>query len=390
MRVLVSTTANDGHFGPLRSLARALASAGHEVRVAAPASYAAAVRRTGLVHLPFDDPSPELIGPVMARLAEVSFEEANATVLRRVFAGIDARAALPALTAAMDAWRPDVLVREPAEFGSLAAAERARVPHVQVAIGMTEMSRLMIAETVEPVTELAGLVGLPDGSLGEALAAESILTSVPASLDRAGDDGFAESSVAFRYRDDASAESSAPLPSWGDPELPLVYVTFGSVIGSLPTFARVFREALDGLADLPVRVLMTVGRRVDVDALGRPPANARVQGWWPQSEVLRHAAVLLGHGGFGTTLGAIAAGVPQVVAPIFTSDQVINARHVAAAGAGRAVTPGPDVVVRACAEVLPVLADPGHRARSGALAAEIAGLPDAAAATAVVRQIAAG
>ena len=43
--------------------------AGHEVRVAAPASYAAAVRRTGLIHVPFDDPPAELIGPVMARLA---------------------------------------------------------------------------------------------------------------------------------------------------------------------------------------------------------------------------------------------------------------------------------------------------------------------------------
>jgi UDP:flavonoid glycosyltransferase YjiC (YdhE family) len=389
VRVLVSTTANDGHFGPLGSLARALAAAGHEVRVAAPASYATAVRRTGLVHLPFDDPPAERIGPVMARLAEVSFEEANATVLRQVFAGIDARAAVPALTAAMNEWRPDVLVREPAEFGSLAVAERAGVPHVQVAIGMTEMSRLMIDSTVEPVTELARLVGLSDGSLGDALAAEPILSSVPATLDRAGDDAFAGEPVAFRYRDEDAPQPPAPLPPWGDQELPLVYVTFGSVTGSLAPFAGVFREALDGLADLPVRALMTVGRRVDIDGLGALPANARVEAWWPQSVVLRHAAVVLGHGGFGTTLGAIAAGVPQVVAPIFTSDQVINARHVAAAGAGRAVVPGPDVVVRACAEVLPVLSDPGYRARSRSLAAEIAALPPAAAAVDVVRQIAA-
>ena len=67
--------------------------------------------------------------------------------------------------------------------------------------------------------------------------------------------------------------------------------------------------------------------------------------------VLRHADAVLGHGEFGPFLGALAAGVPQVVAPIFTSDQVINAPRVAAAGVGRAVIPGPDVVVRACAEV---------------------------------------
>ena len=50
---------------------------------------------------------------------------------------------------------------------------------------------------------------------------------------------------------------------------------------------------------------------------------------------------MLGHGGFGTTMGALAAGVPQVVAPIFTTDQVVNGRHVAACGAGVVVEPGP-------------------------------------------------
>ena len=43
MRVLFATTANDGHFGPLRPFARAFADAGHEVRVAAPALYAVAL-----------------------------------------------------------------------------------------------------------------------------------------------------------------------------------------------------------------------------------------------------------------------------------------------------------------------------------------------------------
>ena len=98
---------------------------------------------------------------------------------------------------------------------------------------------------------------------------------------------------------------------------------------------------------------------------------------------------VLGHGGFGTTLGALAAGVPQVVAPIFTSDQVINARHVAAAGVGRAVIPGPDVVVRACAEVLAVLSDPGYRARSRSARGGDRRATPAAAAIAVVRQVAA-
>ena len=50
--------------------------------------------------------------------------------------------------------------------------------------------------------------------------------------------------------------------------------------------------------------------------------------------MLAQAAAMLGHGGFGTTMGALAAGVPQVVAPLFTFDQIVNGDHVAAVGAG--------------------------------------------------------
>jgi len=388
VRVLVSTTANDGHFGPLVPLARAAALAGHDVRVAAPASYAPAVQRTGLLHIPFADPPTELIGPVMARLPTMSFAEADATVVREVFGRIDAQSALPALSVALQAWRPDVVVREPAELGSLAVAERAGVPHVQVAIGMTELIRILTVQLVGPVTELAQLAGLPDDSLVDALAGEPIISPVPELLDRAGDGAFHPGAVAFRFQGEAPAGSRAPLPVWGDAELPLVYVTFGSVTGSLPPFAGVFQQALDGLAELPVRVFMTVGRHVDPAGIGTVPANARVESWWPQADVMPEAALVLGHGGFGTTMGAIAVGVPQVVAPIFTSDQVVNARHVEAVGAGRAVAPGSDVVARACREVPAVLADPAYRTGAQAVATAIEELPPVADVVSAIERLA--
>ena len=387
MRVLISTTANEGHFGPLLPLARALVAAGHSVRVAAPGSFGAAVARAGLAHLPFADAPPELIGPVMARLPTLSFDDANATVLRDVFGRIDAQAAFPAVSAAIEDWRPSVLVREPAEFGSLAAAVRAGVPHLQVAIGMSEVSRLFVDLTVEALTELAGTAGLPDGALVEAAVAEPVLSSVPEVLDRAGDDAYDEDAVTFRYRDEVAGPAVLP-PDRADPAVPWVYVTFGSVTGSLPPFRGVFRQALEGLADLPVRVFMTVGRQVDIAELGPLPANARVEGWWPQQEVLDRAVVVVGHGGFGTTMGAVAAGVPQVVAPIFSSDQVVNARHVAAVGAGRAVSPGPAAISTACAEVSTVLGEPAYGVRARSVAASVAALPPAADAVSVVERAA--
>lgn len=374
--MLFSTTGNVGHFEPLLPLARACVAAGHEVRVAAPESFAAAVERTGIAHVPFDDVPRELIAAVMGRVPTLPFREANATVVREVFGRLGAQAALPSLSTAMQRWRPSIVVREAAEVGSLAAAVQAGVPHVQMAIGMAESCRLVAEQLVEPLSDLARAAGTPEAALVEALRREPLLSSVPEVLDRAGDDAYTESSVAFRLRGEAPATSPSPLPEWGDADLPLVYVTFGSVTGSLLPFAGVFDEALHGLAALPVRVLMTVGHRVDLEHIGRVADNARVEAWRPQSDVLAAAELVLGHGGFGTTMGALAAGLPQVVAPIFTDDQVANARHVAAVGAGRAVSPGPDVVSRACAEVVPVLDDPAYRANAQAVATAIADLPD--------------
>ena len=98
----------------------------------------------------------------------------------------------------------------------------------------------------------------------------------------------------------------------------------------------------------------------------------------PQDAVLGQAAAMLGHGGFGTTMGALAAGVPQVVVPLFTFDQIVNGDHVMAAGAGLAVEPGPSSVEFAAAEVPRLLADPTYTASARRVAAAIADLPSAA------------
>jgi UDP:flavonoid glycosyltransferase YjiC (YdhE family) len=50
---------------------------------------------------------------------------------------------------------------------------------------------------------------------------------------------------------------------------------------------------------------------------------------------MAHAGAMVGHGGSGSTLMAMAAGVPLAVVPLFV-DQPYNARRVAALGAGLA------------------------------------------------------
>ncbi len=375
MRILFSTTANDGHFGPLLPFARACVAAGHDVRVAAPSSYAGALGRAGLEHAPFADTPPELIGPIMAGLPAMSFEEADEVVIREVFARVDAQAGLPALLETVESWRPDVVVRESAELASLAAAERYGVPHVHACIGMHEVATTFAGAIGEPLEELGRLVGLPEGRLAAALGEETVLSLVPEMLDHAAGEVPDAAHAFHRFHEPVAATDDPRSSDWGDTDRPLVYVTFGSVAGSIPPFAGVFREALDALADLDASILMTVGRAVDPGGLGPLPANATVVQWLPQDAVLAHASAMLGHGGFGTTMGALAAGVPQVVAPLFSFDQAVNGEHVAAVGAGLTAGAGPGSVSRAAAELPRLLAEPSYAEGARRVARALRDLP---------------
>jgi UDP:flavonoid glycosyltransferase YjiC (YdhE family) len=103
-----------------------------------------------------------------------------------------------------------------------------------------------------------------------------------------------------------------------------------------------------------------------------------VERWVPQQDVLAHASAAVVHGGSGSTLGALAAGVPLVVVPLF-ADQPMNARRVAEVGAGLAVEPNL-ADVRATIEPLrdaleTVLAEPSYGESARAIAHEVRSEP---------------
>ena len=121
---------------------------------------------------------------------------------------------------------------------------------------------------------------------------------------------------------------------------------------------------------------------VTTDAL---PENTHVEQWVTQTDVLAQAALVVCHGGSGTTFGALAAGVPLVVCPLF-ADQPHNGRLVEAAGAGLQVTAHGDFagVVRSLgpADVTPlraaverVLIDPTYRDAAARVAFEMTTVP---------------
>jgi UDP:flavonoid glycosyltransferase YjiC (YdhE family) len=127
------------------------------------------------------------------------------------------------------------------------------------------------------------------------------------------------------------------------------------------------------VAALPVNALMTCGPSMDKDGLGPIPRNVVLRDWVPQDHILPHVTAVFCHAGSGSIIGALAAGVPIVAAPV-GADQPANARRVEALGAGLAVE-APDAAAMAVA-LRRVLEEPSFRARAGAVAAEIAALPD--------------
>jgi MGT family glycosyltransferase len=160
-------------------------------------------------------------------------------------------------------------------------------------------------------------------------------------------------------------------------DLPLVYLTFGTVAATIPPFAAALVTAVGAVATLPVRVLLTLGEGADPAAFAELPANVHGERWIPQAGVLPHASAVVCHGGYGSVQGALAAGVPLVVSPQF-ADQPYNAERVAALGAGVALPLGPPEPQALEEAVGTVLAERTYRSAAAALAEEIRALPPAA------------
>ena len=315
-------------------------------------------------------------------------------MVAEIFGRLDAQAALPALSKIMSDWRPDVVIRETAELGSLVAAERAGVAQLHVAITMGRIGPGFVGLLETSLTELSTMAGLPPGRGAELLLNGDSLTSVPAALD-SGDLTLGESEAEpardgrgriWRFRTDAPAEARLPA-AWGNPDEPLVYVSYGSVTARQPEFAPIYDATLRALADLPIRVLMTTGLGLEPADLEPIPPNSHIEQWWPQQAVMGEAAAVVGHGGFGTTMAALSAGVPQVVLPLFSFDQAVNARPVAEVNAGIELQGGVGAVADLPAALRKVLDDPAFTEGARAMAAEIAALPDVSACLPILEQL---
>jgi UDP:flavonoid glycosyltransferase YjiC (YdhE family) len=375
MRILMTSVGASGHVLPLVPFARALERSGHEVLVAAQRAQGPKVERTGLAFAPFDDPPEELWKPLIAEIGALGWEEAGDRIVAEMFGTIDVRAALPGLLGLVERWQPDVVVRESCEFAGALAAERHGIPHARVVLGSSSVEDYLLERATPAIDALRAELGFAPDPDGRALRDALYMTMAPESLEPLG---HAPAAGIHRFRDER--RPARPAPGGGDP---LVYVSFGTVAGGKLT--DIHRIAIDALAGLRVRVLVTTGDAFPAGDLGPLPSNVQVESWVDEDEVLPHAAVMVAHGGYGSTLRALTHGVPQVVVPLFAADQWLNGRTVAALGAGVALedsraafdVPGQGVRDALPGAVMRMIERPAHRRQARRVSSEIAALPPA-------------
>ena len=319
MRILFTSTAGLGHLLPLLSLAGAAAEAGHSVRVATPLRNADRIIGRNLSWHDLVEPSQTERDQVRSNAPD----EERAGI--QIFGRLNPLAALPSLEALVADEQPALVVSEGAEFAGGLAAERAGLPLVRVHPGLVldHLWEGLVASTLSGVRVDLGLDADPTA---ERLVAAPQISYFPSEFEPGPD-----AAAITRVR-----RSGLPRPL--EDREPLIYVTFGSEIPSMPMFVPVVTAAVAAARQTGCRVLLSVGP-ADPSVLD-DLSGVEVASWVDQAAVLPRARAVISHGGAGTTLDALAAGTPTVAVPFF-ADQPRNAEQLEATRTGRAVRPGP-------------------------------------------------
>jgi UDP:flavonoid glycosyltransferase YjiC (YdhE family) len=373
MRVLVATTSGTGHIYPVVPIARALRDAGHEVVWATAPASCSVVERFGFVVRAAGMNGDERLAQFRERHPEVislAPRDRRAISFPGQFAELAAPVMAADLVAVFDEIRPELVVHEVAELGSVPLATIRELPCVAVGFSGVLPETVLdgAVRAVAPLWNSLGCRVPPD--LG--LYAHPYLHPLPPML------GQRSSAPAVRDVRPVSADGDASSPDWLDrlgTERPLVYVTYGTEVGRLAPW----RVLLHALAALDVDAVVTTGHSVELsDLISELPNLAQsrihVRSYVPQSSVLVRASVVVSHGGAGTVLAAGAAGLPQVVLPV-AADQFDNADAFAAAGVAVTLdvaSADPGIVA---AHIDRQITSATVRARAGELARQFAALP---------------
>jgi UDP:flavonoid glycosyltransferase YjiC (YdhE family) len=360
MRILFTTQPAHGHLYPLVPVAEELAAAGHEVRVATAAGFGDVVRGASLEAVPAG------IDWLAGRPPRAFHDLAGTTkegLIAEVFCGATVRPLADDVVALAETWRPDLVVRETWELGGALAASHLGVPCVVHGIG----SWLNMEELVD-----AGGIRLRELALGDDLAwvdGALYLDPCPALLAPPTTRPRPAALQPLRTVPFGAAAASALDPEPAS-ERPLVYVGLGTVMHRR---MGVLEAILAALAEIDATFVVTTGPGRSPAALGPQPPHIHLSECLPLAELLPRCALAVCHAGWGTSMAALAYGVPMVCVPL-GADGFANAAAIERSGAGVTVTATRDSQALGAA-IRSVLADGRFAAAAGRVRDEIDALP---------------
>jgi UDP:flavonoid glycosyltransferase YjiC (YdhE family) len=378
MRVLFTVQPSTGHLHPLVPVAAALTAAGHDVALCSSASFRPQVAAFGVEHIPAGldwltsdrstwGPLPPAPPPGPRYGAFVA----------RLFADVATDHMVPDLLAVVDAWRPDLVVRESMEFGGCLVAEYAGIPHASIAgsayaaldspaVPYFPGNRRMVAASLARHRDRLGLP--PDPGV-EMPFRYLHLCFTPPAWDGAG---ASRPPHTHFLRHVSHQVPGAVLPAWVEqlPSRPTVLASLGTVFNRTP---GVLEAIVEGLGREPLNLVVAVGRG-GLGRFGLQPPNVRLEEYLPQPLLLPRCDAFVTHGGFNSVKEALGAGVPMVVVPL-SADQPYSAERCAALGVAEVVGAGERSAGVIRHKVRRALDHPGYRANARRVQAAMAALP---------------
>jgi zeaxanthin glucosyltransferase len=371
VKVLVAAPPLAGHLNPAGALAAELTRRGHEVSwVGSEAALRPVLGPDAVVH------------PTGSRILREQSGHGAAAVssLWRRFLVPYTKFTLPAVQRAVDAARPDLVLADQQMFAGALVAHRSGLPWATLATTAMELARPFrelpaveaeLAAHLDTVRAQAGVTGVdPRFSPHLCLALTSTVLSGPA-------------------RADVRPEYVGPLLGRRPPiafdrpatDRPLVLVSTGTLADDLAAgFHRRALAALDGVHAILL---------APPESVPDPPPHVTVAARVPVLELLPHLAAVVSHGGLNTVTEALAHGVPLVVAPI-RHDQPLNARAVAAAGAGVRISFARAEPARIAGALAAVLGDPAYREGADRVRASFAAAGGVGAAAGLIERLGQG
>jgi UDP:flavonoid glycosyltransferase YjiC (YdhE family) len=148
----------------------------------------------------------------------------------------------------------------------------------------------------------------------------------------------------------------------------------------------VLRSAVEAVEPLVAAVVVTTGPNAP-ESLEIQSPRVHVVDYLPQSQILPIVDLVVSHGGAGTTLGAVAHGLPHLVMPGAAQSQQRNAQRTQDLGLGLAVARDADIgQLRTAAQRL--LSDPSYRAAGAASRSGLDQMPSVQDSVRLLEQIA--